>query len=149
MRVVVIGGSGHIGGFLVPRLARAGHEVVSISRGQSSTYHDDPAWEGVRQVSLDRAAAEADGTFASSIAELDADAVVDLICFTTESARALVECLRGRTGHYVYCGSIWRAGPSVRVPITEDDMTPALAEYGIEKRRTADWLAEEGRPGGW
>ena len=29
MRIVVIGGSGHIGSFLVPRLVRAGHEVVS------------------------------------------------------------------------------------------------------------------------
>ena len=41
------------------------------------------------------AAAEADGTFASSVAELDADAVVDLICFTTESARALERFLEG------------------------------------------------------
>ena len=34
MRVVVIGGSGHIGTFLVPRLVRAGHDVLTISRGQ-------------------------------------------------------------------------------------------------------------------
>jgi nucleoside-diphosphate-sugar epimerase len=33
MRIVVIGGTGHIGSFLVPRLVRAGHEVVNISRG--------------------------------------------------------------------------------------------------------------------
>ena len=41
MRIVVIGGSGHIGTFLVPRLVRAGHEVVNISRGQRSSYVDD------------------------------------------------------------------------------------------------------------
>jgi uncharacterized protein YbjT (DUF2867 family) len=36
MRVVVIGGSGHVGTFLVPRLIVAEHEVVSISRGKRS-----------------------------------------------------------------------------------------------------------------
>jgi nucleoside-diphosphate-sugar epimerase len=54
MRIVVIGGSGHIGTFLVPRLVRAGHEVVNISRGQRSSYVDDPAWQEVRHVSADR-----------------------------------------------------------------------------------------------
>ena len=33
-RVVVIGATGHIGTYLVPRLVRAGHEVVAISRGE-------------------------------------------------------------------------------------------------------------------
>ena len=33
MRIVVIGGSGHVGSFLVPRLVRAGREVVSLTRG--------------------------------------------------------------------------------------------------------------------
>jgi nucleoside-diphosphate-sugar epimerase len=54
MRIVVIGGSGHIGTFLVPRLVRAGHEVVNISRGQRSSYVEDPAWQEVRHVSADR-----------------------------------------------------------------------------------------------
>jgi nucleoside-diphosphate-sugar epimerase len=31
MRVVVVGGSGHIGTFLIPRLVRAGFDVVNIS----------------------------------------------------------------------------------------------------------------------
>ena len=29
MRVVIIGGSGHVGTYLVPRLVEAGHEVVN------------------------------------------------------------------------------------------------------------------------
>lgn len=32
-RIVVIGATGHIGTYLVPRLVRAGHEVIAISRG--------------------------------------------------------------------------------------------------------------------
>jgi nucleoside-diphosphate-sugar epimerase len=32
-RVVVIGATGHIGSYLVPRLVRAGHQVTALSRG--------------------------------------------------------------------------------------------------------------------
>ncbi|MGK5684207.1 NAD-dependent epimerase/dehydratase family protein [Actinoplanes sp. URMC 104] len=148
MRVVVIGGSGHIGTFLVPRLVRAGHEVVSISRGQHPGYGADPAWEQVRQVTADRAAEDAAGTFARRVAELGADVVVDLICFTPESAAALVEALRGRTGHLLHCGSIWRAGPSRRLPMTEENGPPPLGEYGIGKDAIARLLKAETRNGG-
>lgn len=148
MRVVVIGGSGHIGTFLIPRLVRAGHDVVAISRGQRSSYVDDPSWQQVQQIVADRVAEDADGTFAGRVADLRPDAVVDLICFTLESARALVDGLRGRTGHYVYCGSIWRHGPSVRLPITESNGAPPIGEYGIEKAATVALLKEETACGG-
>jgi len=131
MRIVVIGGSGHIGTFLVPRLVRAGHDVISISRGQRSSYADDPAWTQVRQVVADRAAEDREGTFGGRVADLGPDVVIDLICFSLDSATALVERLRGRTAHLLHCGSIWRAGPSVRLPMTEDDAPPPVGEYGI------------------
>ncbi|MFF5362079.1 NAD-dependent epimerase/dehydratase family protein [Streptomyces scabiei] len=54
MRIVIIGGSGHIGTFLVPRLVRAGHEVINISRGTRTAYADAPEWRQVRQVVADR-----------------------------------------------------------------------------------------------
>jgi nucleoside-diphosphate-sugar epimerase len=148
MRIAVIGGSGHIGTFLIPRLVRAGHDVVSISRGQRSSYVDDPAWRQVRQVSADRAAEDAAGAFADRVAALQPDVVIDLICFTLDSATALVEGLRGRTGHLLHCGSIWRAGPSVRLPITEDNAEPPIGEYGIAKAAIAGMLKEETRSGG-
>ena len=34
-RVVVIGATGHIGTYLVPRLVMAGHDVVAVSRGRA------------------------------------------------------------------------------------------------------------------
>ena len=61
MRVVVIGGTGHIGTYLVPSLAEAGHEVVVISRGSRQPYHDDPLWQVVEMVGCDRLAAEREG----------------------------------------------------------------------------------------
>lgn len=148
MRVVVVGGSGHIGTFLVPRLVRAGHEVVTISRGRRSSYTEDPAWQHVHQVTADREAEDRAGTFPDRVAALRPDAVVDLICFTPDSATALVERLRGETGHLLHCGSIWRSGPSVKIPLTEDTGTPPLGEYGIAKAAIARMLREETASGG-
>ena len=34
MKVIVTGGTGHIGTYLIPRLVEAGHEVICITRGQ-------------------------------------------------------------------------------------------------------------------
>ena len=65
MRIVVIGGSGHVGTFLVPRLVRAGHEVINLSRGARSPYIDDEVWSDVEQVAVDRAAEDAAGTSGS------------------------------------------------------------------------------------
>lgn len=148
MRVIVIGGSGHIGTFLIPRLVRAGHDVVSVSRGQRPAYVDDAAWEHVRQVTADRAAEDRDGTFPDRIADLRPDVVIDLICFTLDSASALVERLRGETGQLLHCGSIWRFGPSLKIPVTEDNGAPPLGEYGIAKAAIARMLQEETRSGG-
>lgn len=148
MRIVVIGGSGHIGSFLVPRLVRAGHEVISMSRGERKPYVADPAWNEVQTVQADREAQEHDGTFAGHVAWFDADAVVDLICFKQESAASLVDRLRGDTGHYLYCGSIWRHGPVERMPLTESTGTPALGEYGVEKAATTRMLKDESAAGG-
>ncbi len=142
MRIVVIGGSGHIGTFLIPRLVRAGHDVVSISRGQRSSYTGDPAWQHVRQVTADRAAEDRAGSFANRVAGLRPDVVIDLICFTLDSATALVEGLRGETGHLLHCGSVWRAGPSRKVPITEDNAPPPVGEYGIAKAAIAEMLRD-------
>lgn len=148
MRIVVIGATGHIGTFLVPRLVRAGHEVVAISRGTSTPYADSPEWQRVERVTADREQEDRDGTFGTRIAALDADAVVDLVCFTEPSAAALVEALRGTGTHLVHCGSIWRAGASRVLPITEDDFTPPFGDYGVQKDAIAQMLKEETASGG-
>jgi nucleoside-diphosphate-sugar epimerase len=148
MRIVVIGGSGHVGSFLVPRLVRAGHEVINLARGARSPYVDDETWSEVEQISVDRAAEDAAGTFGERVAELEAEVVVDMICFTPESATALVEALRGRSGHLIHCGTIWRYGASVKQPMREDDTSPPFGEYGIQKAAIAELLAAETRSGG-
>ena len=53
MRVVVIGGTGHVGTYLVPRLVAAGHAVTVVSRGNRAPYSPHGAWQAVRRVTLD------------------------------------------------------------------------------------------------
>jgi len=148
MRIAVIGGSGHIGTFLLPRLVRAGHTVLNLSRGARRPYAEDEAWADVQQVQVDREAEDAAGTFPGTVARLRPDAVVDLICFTEASARMLVEGLRGRTGHLVHCGSIWLHGPSRTIPVTEDDPLHPVGEYGTAKAGIARLLLAETAAGG-
>src|SRR5690242_20696256 len=81
-RVVVIGATGHIGTYLVPRLVDAGHEVTAVSRGTRGPYRASPQWAAVTTVTADREAEDAAGTFGMRIAALRADAVIDLICFS-------------------------------------------------------------------
>jgi len=148
VRIVLIGGSGHVGSFLVPRLVRAGHEVVNLSRGARAPYVEDDAWAEVEQIPVDRAAEDGAGTFGKRVAALEADVVVDMICFTPGSAFALVEALRGRSGHLIHCGTIWRYGPSVKQPMREDDTSPPVGEYGTQKAAIAELLAAETGSGG-
>ncbi len=51
--MVVIGGTGHIGTYLVPSLVKAGHDVAVISRGSRRAYRDDPVWRDVDMVVCD------------------------------------------------------------------------------------------------
>ena len=149
MRIVVIGGSGHVGTYLVPRLVETGHEVVSISRGQREPYQVHPAWHYVEQVALDREAEEAEGTFGERVLGLEPDVVVDMICFTPASARQLVEALRGRISHLLHCGTIWVHGHSTQVPTTEDQARRPFGEYGVQKARIEAYLLDEARRGGF
>ncbi len=149
MRIVIIGGSGHVGTYLVPRLVEAGHELISISRGQREPYHPHAAWKSVQPVVLDREAAEEAGTFGQQVRDLQPDVVIDMICFTPESARHLVEALRGRVQHFLHCGTIWVHGPSVQVPTTETQPRRPFGEYGIQKAAIEAYLLNEARQHGF
>ncbi|HZB94829.1 MAG TPA: NAD-dependent epimerase/dehydratase family protein [Herpetosiphonaceae bacterium] len=149
MRVVIIGGTGHVGTYLVPRLVEAGHEVVSLSRGQRGPYHPHAAWNAVEQLEVDRAAEEADGTFGRRVLDLKPDIVVDMICFTLESARHLVDALRGQVQHFLHCGTIWVHGPSAVVPTTEEQPRKPFGDYGIQKAAIEAFLLDEARRRGF
>lgn len=149
MRVVIIGGSGHVGTYLVPRLVEAGHEVIAISRGQRQPYHDHAAWRWVQSISADRDAEDAAGTFGRRVRDLRPDAVIDMICFTLESARQIVASLQGEVQHFLHCGTIWVHGPSVSVPTTEEQPRRPFGDYGIQKAAIERFLLDAARRHGF
>lgn len=145
MRVVVIGGTGHIGTYLSPRLVQAGHDVVSVSRGRRQPYQDHKVWKQIACIALDRTAEESQGTFGNRMADLRPDAVIDLTCYTIESARQLVDALRHRVQHFLHCGTIWVHGHSVQVPTTEDAPRQPFGDYGCRKAAIESYLLQEAR----
>jgi nucleoside-diphosphate-sugar epimerase len=149
MRVVILGGSGHVGTYLVPRLVEAGHEVTNISRGRRQPYRPHAAWKSVRQVVADREAEEPSGEFAARVRDLEPDVVADMICFTLESAQRLVEALAGRVQHFLHCGTIWVHGPTVQAPTTEEQPRRPFGEYGLQKAAIEAYLLKEARRNGF
>jgi len=149
MRTIIIGGKGHVGTYLVPRLVEAGHEVVCITRGQREPYQPHAAWKSVRCVTVDRAAEEATGSFGQRVRELQPDVVIDMICFHLDSARHLVAALRGQVQAFLHCGTIWVHGPSMQVPTTEEQPRRPFGEYGIQKAAIESYLLSEARRTGF
>jgi nucleoside-diphosphate-sugar epimerase len=147
-RIVVIGATGHVGTYLVPRLVRAGHEVVALSRGEREPYTPAAEWRAVERVTVDREAEDAAGTFGERIAALDPDVVVDMICFTAGSAGQLVDALRPAKPLLLHCGTIWVHGPAQRVPLTEAEPRTAFGEYGVGKAEIEQLLHRETLAGG-
>ena len=148
-RIIIIGGSGHVGTYLVPKLVELGHEVVNVSRGTAAPYCPHPAWKAIEQVQVDRKAEEAAGTFGSRIADLKADIVIDMISFELEGAQQLVHALQGKVEHYLFCSSVWVYGHATAVPSTETDRTNAIDSYGINKAKIEDWLLHRAKRDGF
>ncbi len=149
MRVVIIGGSGHVGTYLVPQLVEAGYKVINLTRGKSQPYLPHAAWKQVEQIIIDRDSEDAAGTFGKRVADLNADIVIDMICFTLESAQQIVEALRGKVQHFLHCGTIWAHGHSTTVPATENQPRYPFGEYGIQKAAIEAYLIDEARRNGF
>ncbi len=145
MKIVIIGGTGHVGTYLVPMLVAAGHEVVVVSRQKRVPYHTDLSWDTVRQVTIDRTLAEKQGLFGAQIASLDPEVVIDMICFTPGSAKHLVEALHGKIRHFLHCGTTWVHGHSSLVPTVETQPRHPFGDYGIQKAAIEAYLLAQHR----
>lgn len=117
MRILVVGGTGFIGPYLVRQLAQSGHSVAVFHRGNSNV--DLPAEQilGDRRDLLDL--------------RPKADVVIDLILSSGAQAQALMAAFRGVAQRVVAASSmdVYRAcgilhgseeGPLEPVPLTED-----------------------------
>ncbi len=145
MKVVVIGGHGHIGTYLVPLLVETGYEVIELSRSKGNPYLSNPAWNHVKRIQVDRVEEDKAETFGKFVKNLNPDIVIDMICFNANSAKKLVRELKGSVRHFLSCGTIWVYGHSIEVPATEDQEKCPFDEYGIGKLEIENYLLMEAR----
>ena len=103
MRTLVTGGAGFVGSHLCETFLAMGHEVICVSRQKREPYNKQPIWKSVKQIPIDRTKAEKKGVFGSQIRELKAEVIINLICFTLESAAMLANT--AYLSEYSYCCS--------------------------------------------
>jgi nucleoside-diphosphate-sugar epimerase len=121
MRILILGGTGLTGPFVVGRLHRLGHEVTVFYRG----VHQAALPEGVREIHGDIARPPA------ALRDLSPDVVVHMWAMNEPDTRAFLDCLHGASCPIVAISScdVYRAfgclkhleaGPPDAVPLTED-----------------------------
>lgn len=155
MRVLVIGGSGLIGHYLLPRLVQAKHRVTVISRGNRALSETR-----VRHIQADRAE-----VFKNTSRLGDYDAVIDNIAYRPEHAEEVLEAFKGRLPHYLVISTAFiypgiteayhiPTGPFREQDVsTEVPMPPAEARdghgwYVYHKQCLEWWLSSQGKAQG-
>lgn len=99
MRVLILGGTGFIGSYVVRYLAAKGHELTVVHRGRSS--NEFP--EGVNSLVFDR---QHLSEFAGQIKKGAPDVVVDMIPRTAQEAWGLTRVVAGIAGRIITVSSI-------------------------------------------
>ena len=137
MKLLILGGTGVISREIVRQAAAAGHEVTIFNRGSRKS----PLEGEIRVLNGDRHDKEA---FARQMAQVEADVVIDMICFQASDARQTVELLSERAGQLIFTSSIAAySRPYHSFPIREEcerlGTDPAFA-YGFQKAEMERYL---------
>jgi nucleoside-diphosphate-sugar epimerase len=143
MRILIVGGTGHIGGYLVPRLLAEGHAVSVIARNPRPRHAIEPrSWAPVNWIIADRSQEEKSGAWATRLKSIETDVVIDLMAFTPEQNTLMMNAFAGRIRHFLHCGTIWAYGRPARVPYSESDPRRPLSDYGTKKAQIEADLLE-------
>jgi len=137
MKVLVIGGSSHVGPYLVSRLAEGGYEVVVANRGRTPVQFPG---------SVERVVADINqpGSLAGAIAGRTFDAVIHMIPSGVANTRTVLEVVHGLTGRYLQCGSTGVFAPLPHVPGDETcPQNPPAKFGGFDGKVIADQTAAE------
>ena len=142
MRVMCIGGTGHIGSFLVPLLVEAGHQVIVVSRGKTPACSD----LACRSVQFKNISYTGDQGWRDFITQTIAEVIIDIL---GGDVPGTFEASRDSCKHYIACGSFWMFGPARIVPTPEQMQGPCefkgYAQRYSELLLTRDTAEREGR----
>ncbi len=150
MRILLIGGNGFIGRFVVTALKQLGHVLAVFHRGTTT------APSGVDEIQGDRNQLNAS---ADELKRLAPDVVIDLIISSGGQAEELMNVFRGATRRVLMLSSIdvYRAigishgtesGPLQEVPLTEEsELRRGLHPYSPESlqvlRKIFPWVTDD------
>jgi nucleoside-diphosphate-sugar epimerase len=123
VKVCIIGGTGHIGSFLVPQLVKDAHEVTVVTRG-ARPQATAAAWRKVTFVKSDYKRGEK--AFFAGVADLGAEVVIDIL---GKDLPGLYEAVKPRARHLIACGSVWMLGPPRVVPTPPETQNPCPFEW--------------------
>ena len=144
MKVLIIGGTGHIGSYLIPRLIRAGFDVQVIARNSKPRYTNPHlGWPAVQWILADREKEEEAGTWGDRMRSIETDVVIDLICYQTSQQQLMCEAFEGRIRQFLHCGTIWSYGPTHYAPYEESHPRRPLNSYGIKKMEIEKFLFDK------
>ena len=150
-RVLILGGTGLISvGIIKHLLARAGGaaDVTCFNRGKSDAKDDGPLPAAVKQLHGDR---DTPGALERAVGDARFDAVIDMICFSPEQARATADLCRGRTPHLLFCSTVCTYGVDVPPNVVVDETFPQnpISGYGRNKVACEQLLTDAGRRDGY
>jgi nucleoside-diphosphate-sugar epimerase len=150
MRILLIGGNGFIGRFVVAALKQRGHTAAVFHRGSA------PAPVGVVEIRGDRQQLKAS---AQELRQFAPDVVIDMVISSGGQAEELMNLFRGATRRVVMLSSIdvYRAvgishgtesGPLQEVPLTEEsELRHNLHPYPPESikmmRKIFSWATDD------
>lgn len=136
MKILVIGGTGHVGSFLVPMLLEQGHDVYVAVRG-TRTAHTGSALDGAKFITCD-ASKEED---LIALRAYHFDAVAEF----PGKAYPVWNALKGYIGHLVACGSLWMFGYPRVVPTPEQYQSDCLfGGYDTRYPQICEMIAQSG-----
>ena len=136
MKILVIGGSGHIGSYLVRELVKKGYTVYAVMRGNRTPYgYEEEVWDKVHIVQMSRAELYE----SSFIEELNAEVVCDLIAFDLEGVKKIVSKIKN-DAFYIQIGSIWTYENKMYRPVDEEHPKNSLSAYGKAKGEIEEYL---------
>ncbi len=141
MNILVIGGSGYIGGHTVEELLRRGFEVCVFSRGKFQ--HQLPS--NTQFITGDRHQAQD----LTKLRSQRFDAVIDINAYTREETQAVIQVLDGSIARFVHLSTLAVCQRST-IPIREDEplVTDPNAGYAYNKaecERALRWAYAKNR----
>lgn len=143
-KVLVLGGTGAMGLYLVPELAALGYDVHVVSLDQVVSDHPRISYVKADAKNID---------YQKELLKERFDAIVDFMIYSTEQFRERRDILLGNTDHYILLSS-YRVYDGSDVPITETtprllDVSPnqeflATDDYSLCKARQEDIVQSSG-----